>query len=173
VQLLPDLDHGVEWIEEHMLAGQTLETEHLGIMQQITGFLPNPENREILEQYLEYRQVKQGDVLARQGESADELFLLESCSASVFLDIESGKMHRIRRAGSGTVFGEVGFYLGSPRTASVIIDTAGELYVLSQDANKKLEAEQPHIAAALHKYMIRVITRRLQLTTSTLQAVLT
>jgi len=37
----------------------------------------------------------------------------------------------------------------------------------------RLEQEHPQIAGALHKFMIRVITRRLQLTTTTLQAVLT
>ena len=114
-----------------------------------------------------------GEELAAQGEPSDEMFLLQSCTASVFLDTGSGKRHRIRRAGAGTVFGEVGFYLGSPRTASVVIDEGGDLYVLSQEANRRLEAEHPHIAAALHKFMIRVITRRLQLTTTTLQAVLT
>jgi SulP family sulfate permease len=101
------------------------------------------------------------------------MFLLQSCTASVYLDTNSGGKHRIRRAGAGTVFGEVGFYLGTPRTASVIVDTGGELFVLTQDANARLEQEHPHIAAALQKYMIRLITRRLQLTTTTLRAVLT
>ena len=44
---------------------------------------------------------------------------------------------------------------------------------LCQAANARLEQEHPQIAGALHKFMIRVITRRLQLTTTTLQAVLT
>ena len=54
-----------------------------------------------------------------------------------------------------------------------MVDTGGELFVLSQAANARLEQDHPAIAAAMHKFMIRVITRRLQLTTTTLQAVLT
>ena len=173
VQVMPDLDRGIEWCEERILRELSLSEAHEGIMQQLSGYLPDPDDYKILDRYLEHRHVEPGDLLTGQGEPSDEMFLLQSCSASVYLDTGSGKKHRIRRASAGTVFGEVGFYLGSPRTASVIIDTAGEVLVLSQEANSRLEAEYPHIAAAMHKFMIRVITRRLQLTTTTLQAVLT
>jgi SulP family sulfate permease len=173
VQLMPDLDHGIEWCEERILKEQSLSEAHEGIMQQLSRFLPSGDDDKILNEYLELRQVEPGDLLAKQDAPSDEMFLLQSCTASVYLDTSSGKKHRIRRAGAGTVFGEVGFYLGTPRTASVIIDTGGELFVLSQESNARLEKEHPHIAAALHKFMIRVITRRLQLTTTTLQAVLT
>ena len=173
LQIMPDLDHGIEWCEERILKEQSLHEVHEGIIQQLSKYLPSPDDHKILDEYLELRQVEPGDLLARQGDPSDEMFLLQSCTASVYLDTNSGKKHRIRRAGAGTVFGEVGFYLGTPRTASVIIDTGGELFVLSQEANAHMEQEHPHIAAALHKFMIRVITRRLQLTTTTLQAVLT
>jgi SulP family sulfate permease len=173
VQIMPDLDRGIEWCEERILKEQSLGEAHEGILQQLFRYLPAPEDHRILEKYLEHRHVEPGDQLATQGEPSDEMFLLQSCTASVYLDTSSGRKHRIRRAGAGTVFGEVGFYLGSPRTATVIIDSGGELFVLNQSANARLEQEHPHIAAALHKFMIRVITRRLQLTTTTLQAVLT
>jgi sulfate permease, SulP family len=173
LHIMPDLDHGIEWCEERILRDLSLSDAHEGIMQQLARYLPTPDDHRILDHYLEKRHVQPGDHLARQGDPSDEMFLLQSCTASVYLDTGSGTQHRIRRAGAGTVFGEVGFYLGTPRTASVIVDTGGELFVLSQAANARLEHEHPHIAAALHKFMIRVITRRLQLTTSTLQAVLT
>lgn len=173
VQVMPDLDHGVEWCEERMLREQTLGGNAEGIMQQLARQLPGIDDHEILAKYMEHRTVSSGDVLAEQDAPSDEMFLLQSCTASVYLETESNKRHRIRRAGSGTVFGEVGFYLGTPRTASVVIDEGGDLYVLNQAASARLEADHPHIAAALHKFMISVITRRLQLTTTTLQAVLT
>ena len=173
VQVMPDLDRGIEWCEERLLREQSLADEHEGILQQLSRYLPTPDDQHIIAQYMERRDVEPGDELATQGDPSDEMFLLQSCTASVYLDTGSGKRHRIRRAGSGTVFGEVGFYLHTPRTASVVVDTGGELYVLSQEANARLEQDHPHIAAAMHKFMIRVITRRLQLTTTTLQAVLT
>lgn len=173
VHIFPDLDRGIEWCEERMLQEQSPGEDYEGILQQISKYLPMPDDHKILATYLEHREVNVGDVLASQGEPSEEMFLLETCTASVYLNADSDNMHRIRRAGSGTVFGEVGFYLGSARTASVIVDTGGDIYILHREANARLEAEHPHIAAALHKFMIRVITRRLLLTTSTLQAVLT
>ena len=173
VHVMPDLDRGIEWCEERILKEQLLAEEQETILQQLARFLPSYDDQDILTRYLEHRVVQPGYELATQNDPSDEMFLLQSCTASVYLETGSGKRHRIRRAGSGTVFGEVGFYLGTPRTATVIIDKAGELYVLNQANNARLEAEHPHIAAALHKFMIRVITRRLQLTTTTLQAVLT
>lgn len=172
VQIMPDLDRGMEWCEERILKELSLSESHEGILQQLLRYLPSPEDHPILESYLEHRFVESGDLLAKQGDPSNEMFLLQSCTASVYLDTSTGRKHRIRRAGVGTVFGEVGFYLGTPRTASVIVDTSGELFVLSQAANTRLEQDHPHIAAALHKFMIRAITRRLQLTTTTLQAVL-
>lgn len=173
LQIMPDLDHGIEWCEERILKEQSLSEAHEGIIQQLSRYLPAPDDHKILDNYLERREVEPGCELAAQGAPSDEMFLLQTCTASVYLNTSSGKKHRIRRAGAGTVFGEVGFYLGTPRTASVIVDTGGELFVLSQANNARLEQDHPHIAAALHKFMIRVITRRLQLTTTTLQAVLT
>lgn len=173
VQIMPDLDRGIEWCEERILKELSVGESHEGILQQLLQYMPSADDHKILESYLEHRYVESGDQLAKQGDPSDEMFLLQSCTASVYLDTSTGRKHRIRRAGIGTVFGEVGFYLGTPRTASVIIDTAGELFVLSQIANSRLEQDHPHIAAALHKFMIRAITRRLQLTTTTLQAVLT
>ena len=174
IQILPDLDRGVEWCEERILKEQSLDEEaHESILQQIFEHLPTYDDHTILEQYLEHRHVEPGEQLAAQGEPSNEMFLLQTCTASVYLDTNSGMKHRIRRAGAGTVFGEVGFYLGTARTATVIVDTGGDLFVLSQDANARLEREHPLIAAALHKFMIRIITRRLQLTTATLRAVLT
>lgn len=174
IQIMPDLDRGIEWCEERILKEQSLgEEANESILQQIFEDLPDYDDHTILEQYLEYRHVEPGDQLAAQGDPSDEMFLLQTCTASVYLDTNSGQKHRIRRAGAGTVFGEVGFYLGTPRTATVMVDTAGDLFVLSQDANARLEQEHPLIAAALHKFMIRIITRRLQLTTATLRAVLT
>ncbi|TDG12419.1 cyclic nucleotide-binding domain-containing protein [Seongchinamella unica] len=173
MQLLPDLDRGVEWIEERILKEAGMEEECESILTQLSRVLPMESDLTVLLKYLEERQVNAGDVLAEQGKSSDELFLLESCTASVYLGTASDRRHRIRRAGSGTVFGEVGFYLGSPRTATVVVDSNGKLFVLNQDKMALLEQEHPQIAAAVHKFMIRVITQRLQLTTATLQAVLT
>lgn len=173
VHVFEDLDRGLEWCEEETLLEQSDSAGLAGVLDQLSSFLPDEGDRSTLFGFLESRAVNPGDVLATQGEPTEEMFLLDDCTASVYLETESSKMNRIRRAGAGTVFGEVGFFLDTPRSATVIVDNAGQLYVLHRSAHQRLEQEHPHIAAALHKFMISVITRRLLLTTTTLRAVLT
>ena len=172
VRLFPDIDRGLEWCEEQLLSEETDEQASVGILQQLSTYIHNAEDREIFKQYLEYRVVKPGDILTTQGEPAEEMFLLDDCTASVFLDTGNNRTHRIRRAGAGTVFGEVGFYLDTTRTATVVIDEGGSVYVLTRDAYANMEEQHPYIATAMHKFMIEVIAHRLQRTTATMRAVL-
>jgi sulfate permease, SulP family len=172
VKIENDLDHGIEWCEEHLLLEQTPEESTAGVLEQIAECLPCPGDIELLATYFERRQVLAGDILVREGDPSHEMFLLETCTASVFLGADLAIQHRIRRAGTGTVFGEVGFYLDVPRTASVEIDSDGEVLVINRAANALLETEQPQLAAEMHKFMLRLVTRRLQLTTDTLRKVL-
>ena len=155
-----------------MLADQVLEQNEASLLNQFYDVLGSWEDVEIMLSYFERRSAVAGDILAREGEPSDELFLLETCTASVYLGTDLETKHRIRRASSGTVFGEVGFYLGTNRTTSVIVDEDGELYVFTREAGEQLNRDHPQIASAFHSFMLRLITHRLQSTTSTLRVVL-
>ncbi|MEH6584782.1 MAG: SulP family inorganic anion transporter, partial [Halioglobus sp.] len=95
IQVMPDLDRGIEWCEERMLKEQALGGAHMGIIEQLAAFLPAVGDHKVLMQYMEHRVVETGDTLATQDDPSDEMFLLQSCTASVFLDTGSGKQHRI------------------------------------------------------------------------------
>jgi SulP family sulfate permease len=81
-------------------------------------------------------------------------------------------MIRIRRTGPGTVLGELGFYLDTPRTASVIADGPGKAYRLTTESLDKMEVSDPELASALHRFMADLLAERLLRTTQTLEAVL-
>lgn len=167
-----DLDRGIEWCEEQILSEQKETLEPESFLNQIRKFLPSDEDAETFRNYLTLRQVKAGEVLATQGEDSDVMFLIESSAASVYLGIKEGERHRIRRTYSGTVFGELGFYLGTPRSATVIADIDGEIFELSQEALTRMEKECPQVAAGFHEFMVNVLAGRLLNTTQTLAAVL-
>ena len=65
------------------------------------------------------------EVLTEQGDKSLELFLLDDTSASAYVKDELGNRLRVRRTNAGTIYGEIGFYLGIPRTATVVADRAG------------------------------------------------
>ncbi len=169
----PDLDRGIEWCEEQLLADAAAEHDsQRGVLAQIQEVLPEPDDIDIFKSHLTLKIVSEGEVLARQGEESATMFLIESSAASVYLDVGEGERHRIRRTGAGTIFGEIGFFLGAPRTATVIADAPGVIYVLDHVALSRLQADYPHVASAFHQFMIRVLADRLLNTTSTLSAVL-
>ncbi len=167
---LPDLDRAIEWCEEDILASHRSRRAKESCFEQLADFLSTAEIDTLLT-YLQKRDVLAGDVLTNQGEKSSELYFLETCSASAFIKTSTGRVRRVRRSNEGTVFGELGFYLEIPRTASVVIETAGVVFVLSRRALLRMEQTDPAVAAGLNRYMAHLLSERLMFTTRTLRAV--
>ena len=72
---------------------------------------------EILARHGEPMALRRGDVLVRQGEPSDSLYFVVSGRFSVHVDGAAGPIAEI---GQGQPIGEVGFFAGLPRTATVI-----------------------------------------------------
>ena len=100
------------------------------------------------------------------------MFFLEQGDVSVYLQTPDAEPTRIRRTGPGTVLGKLGFYLATPRSASVIADGPGRAYRLTNASLSRMEREHPQLAAALHRFMADLLAERLLRTTHTLEGVL-
>jgi len=68
---------------------------------------------------------------------------------------------RLRSMMGHTIVGEMGLYRAAPRYASVKIDQPTAVYVLSRDAMNRMEKDDPTLAYAFHKFIIRTIATRL------------
>lgn len=166
-----DLDRALEQAENALLEDGDKSPAVTGCLEQLQHFVGSDEALELFKSYLERREVDAGVTLTEQGDSSAELFLVETCSVSAYIRQPDGSFLRVRTTEHGTVYGELGFYLGTPRSASVITDEAGYLYVLSPEAAKRLEDKHPEIAASLHRYLANVLSERLLYTTQSLKAV--
>jgi SulP family sulfate permease len=104
-----------------------------------------------------------GRAIVTQGAVADDLYFLESGSASVYLAFGDGggRQVRVRRFGAGTMIGEIGFHLGTPRTATVVADEPCTLLKLSRAALQRLEAEDHAAAHGFHDIIARRLCRRI------------
>lgn len=102
-----------------------------------------------------------GDVVVRQGACSDDLYFLETGTASVYLELAGGRRVRVRRFGSGTMIGEIGFHLGTPRTATVVIDDPAVVLRLTRGALARLEAEDSAAAHAFHMLIAQRLCRRI------------
>lgn len=167
-----DIDQGLEWCENRILEEQRLISGPLkGVLELISGDLTDTQSA-LLETYLIKRVVKKGELLTNLGEASNEVYLLESCTASAYILDSDGVERRIDGAGRGAIYGEIGFFLNIPRTATVRADSPGDLYSLSGIALKRMESEQPQLAAAINRYMLKIVTERLASTTRSLRTVL-
>ena len=111
--------------------------------------------------YLDLIEYKAGDYLIRQGEAGDSLYLLFAGRATVLLRTAQGAEVRLRTMVGHTIVGEMGLYRALPRGASVRADQVTIAYRMSSEAMTKMEIEDPALAYAFHKLVIRTLAARL------------
>ena len=92
--------------------------------------------------------VEPGTPLARQGDWAYELFVIESGEAEVR---KGGEV--VMTLGAGDVFGEIGLLATGTRTATVVATSRMRLAAMFLQDFKRLEARMPALADALRETM--------------------
>ncbi|MGH6925923.1 MAG: patatin-like phospholipase family protein, partial [Propylenella sp.] len=90
--------------------------------------------------------VRRGDVLVRQGEMADELYLVLTGRFYVMLE---GKPGMIAEIGPGEPIGELAFLGGGPRTASVVAARDSDVLKLTREAYAEIAQEAPEIVSTI------------------------
>jgi CRP-like cAMP-binding protein len=88
----------------------------------------------VLGTFMERQSFEAGDVIVREGEIGDDLFLIESGNADV--QVASGRDVPIHVAtlGPGDFFGEIALLTGAERMADVVAATAMGVLRLTKDA---------------------------------------
>jgi SulP family sulfate permease len=114
-----------------------------------------------LVSYLEPIEYKTGDFLIRQGEAGDSLYLLFAGRVTVLYQTPEGADLRLRSVVGHTIVGEMGLYRALPRGASVRADQPTIAYRMSLEAMTQMEQEDPPLAYAFHRLVIRTLATRL------------
>ncbi len=111
--------------------------------------------------HLSRESLAEGTVLIRQGESPEDLFVLESGRLQVEMVTPEGTRMRLRTVLPGVVVGEIAMYTGVPRTADVVAETPSVVLRLSRASIERMEATDPELAAALHRWLATTLSERL------------
>jgi SulP family sulfate permease len=176
VRFEPDLDRGLQWCEDRLLRveGPDVGTPDGGAVEEgpaevgagqvspdgqgdaLAGMPPG------LRTYLERVELPDGAVLIRQDEPPDDVFVLESGRLSVEMVTVEGIRMRLRSVNAGVVVGEVALYTGVPRTADVVAETPSVVLRLSKASIERIEAEEPELATALHRWLAGILSERLR-----------
>ncbi|MCB9006600.1 MAG: cyclic nucleotide-binding domain-containing protein [Ardenticatenaceae bacterium] len=160
-QWFTTLDEGLEWCEDALLQPTAAAEPSLATLkEQLQLLLPDGRVVDGLLPYLTRHEVQAGDVLMTQGSAPDSLFFVESGQVTAQLERPSHEPVRLETMGQGRVVGEMGFYLGQARTASVVADKRGVVYELSRQKLAQMEAEAPEAAAGLHRLIAYLLAER-------------
>ncbi|MCJ7435256.1 MAG: cyclic nucleotide-binding domain-containing protein, partial [Anaerolineales bacterium] len=168
----PDLDHGIEWCEEELIAhfeGTGMRVHRGMLFQQFAKTLSD-EQVVILKQYLKQRQFQAGERVISQGDRQSGLYMIESGQVIIQIECEDGSVLRLRTLGAGALFGEMALYSGEPVSADVIAVQLTNMHVLTADDLREMEKMAPAVAAAFHRFVIAYMSERLAKYTATVQA---
>jgi SulP family sulfate permease len=195
-RVFPDLDRGVEWCEEQIIQrlsevglpaqarSAKQELEHLlsgsKRFAKLSAYLSEdqedgpaePISIAALQKYLEKMEFNEDEYLIRIAEPPRGLYFIETGRVTVQIELEDGKTIRLRRLDAGTTVGEMGLYLGTKTSASVVANELTTVYFLSVEHLRQMEDEDPEIASSLHKLIVRELAGRLLAYTETIDAFL-
>ncbi len=173
--ILPTLDHGMEWCENRMLAEAGV-TDVTGFVEHMEALLrrtfPGLQSIERVMKYLERREVPQGEYLMHQGDPGTEMYFIEAGMVNVQLELPDRPTVRLRSIRAGATVGEMGLYLGTTRTASVVASRPSAVYRLSAESLEQMRAEDPEVAALLHEWIARLLAERLAQNNLTMEALM-
>ena len=155
-------DEALEWAEESLLQAHDFqvireESFEVWLAQQVGD---SAAQRHIMP-YLERLHVGAGEQLAVQGATSDSIDLVASGRVRVMLERADGPPIRLRSMLGHTVLGEMGFFRGTPRTASAIAEKETVVYRLRRAEFDRMLREQPEASVAFHRFIIRVLADRL------------
>ncbi|MCF3652292.1 SulP family inorganic anion transporter [Synoicihabitans lomoniglobus] len=160
VRCFDDVDLGLEWCEERIIARTNESTAPLPIAHNIIETI----DADLLREF-ESREVAVGEVLMKRGDPGDEMFIIKHGRLQVQISSRIGGqdiIKRLRTYGPGTLVGEMGFYSGAPRSADIVSVEPTAVYAITQRRLTALEAAHPGFSDRLHRYVINTLALRLR-----------
>ena len=161
----PDVDTALEWCEDRILGrlgppAESLPAE-LGSQELLRGL--SREELALVEAAVELVDVKQGDVVLREGDHADAIFFVLSGLVSVRL-LLAGKDRdrRLATLGAGVAVGEMAFLDEGERSADVVAERDSLLARLSIGDLHEIGQVAPRVMATFSANLARNLSGRLR-----------
>jgi anti-anti-sigma regulatory factor len=160
-----DADHAVEAAEHRLLAEARLDVADADVALDECSLLQGMDQaqRERVRALLEPRELAAREVLFRQGDAGDRLYVLTRGSVTVSSAAGEGRLlQRYVSFSPGMMLGETAMFDGAGRTADAIADVPSTVFALTRTALAQLLAEHPAVAATLMTNIARHLSERLR-----------
>jgi len=111
---------------------------------------------------LRERSLRRGQVLFREGDGGDEMFVVQRGSIVISKAVTGRVEQVLARDSAGSFFGEMSLFDRSPRSATIQAESDVDLLVLDRDNLNLLIEVNPRAAAAFFHALVYVFIERLR-----------
>jgi CRP-like cAMP-binding protein len=108
------------------------------------------------------RTLKRGQVLCREGDPGDEMFVVRRGSFVISKPVTGRVEQVLARIGPGDFFGEMSLFDRAPRSATIQADSDAALLVLDRASLQRMTEQSPRAAAAFFYALVQVFIERLR-----------
>jgi diguanylate cyclase (GGDEF)-like protein len=131
--------------------------ERIGIFS-----LLGKEEIDTVGEHLSPRILQKGEVLFREGDTGDNLYIVKQGVISIGIRLPDGSDHEIAQFTEGDFFGEMSIFDNAPRSATCTAVEQTSLYSLSKTSFADIIDRHPRTALNLMYRMLNVTTQRLR-----------
>lgn len=156
VIFMPTLDYAQEWCEqEYLLDKKHEEREDINLL------FSDCDKQKTFLSYLNRQELEAGSYLFQQGEPSDSMYFVQSGQVTAFIISPEGHSIRIFTTESNVLLGEMGFFSGNPRSATVIADTHCVVCQLTVAILNQIEDEHPELIIEFYESVIQLLSNRI------------
>ncbi len=157
----PSLDTALQHVEDLQLQHWQTEneTQPHTLQSNLQTLVPDLDITSVMT-HMTKQHLHAGDYLMRQGDTPRKLFFIASGSLTAQLERDDSTPLRLQTMGCGHVVGELGFYTGAPRTASIVCEEDSTVYFLTKADMEALAHSNPQVAATIHQLIVHLLANR-------------
>jgi diguanylate cyclase (GGDEF)-like protein len=153
-----------------VLGNNVKKTAHFLKTIHIFSSLTDEEIKSIAKK-LSLLKVKKGDIICKQGDKGNELYIIREGEFNGSIQLPSGKLKEIVTFHAGDFFGEMSIFENAPRSATCLANNEGAIYRLHKKDFFSLIQSEPEIAIKIMYRMLNITTQRLRTTSKFLSDV--
>lgn len=167
VRLEADAEHALETCERVLLADVAPElagNHAVDFTEMLAAFIDDEAVVSQLADSFERVEVPAGATLIEQSAPSDDIYFIEAGRAAIIMNTEAEAEVRLATIGAGAIVGEIAFYLGRPRSASVVAEEPLIVRRFTHASLARLREEAPDIAIRFHERLATMLAERLAAT---------
>lgn len=142
------------------------EIENIRILKNIVLFQDFQEDVEVLrkiEKLFIERKAKKGDVIIREGEEGDELYIIKEGCVRILKNTLQNEPYTVvlLSAEQHVFFGEIGLLLNDKRSATVVAEVDSRFLVTNRKKFLSFGEQEPYIALKVTRQIAQILAKRL------------